>query len=242
MGSRLAIGYLRVSTTGQAEDGVSIDQQEAQVRAYCVLKGLADPEIIVDLGMSGTTDRRPGFQRLISLCKNGVVGTVIVFDLSRLSRSVRNTLAFIDDIVAKHGIAFVSLSQQIDTSTPHGRAFLQFISIFNELYVADLRYRTRKALEHKRSLMQKTGGTVPFGFDLSNEMTLTVNRAEIEGLLLIKELRDSGRSLREIAVELECRQIRTKTGKASWNIKVVRDILKRCQRDTVLIEASLADD
>ena len=80
MGSRLAIGYLRVSTTGQAEDGVSIDQQEAQVRAYCVLKGLADPEIIVDLGMSGTTDRRPGFQRLISLCKNGVVGTVIVFD------------------------------------------------------------------------------------------------------------------------------------------------------------------
>lgn len=68
------------------------------IRRYCEDRGIQNLQIIKDEGLSGFKNNRPGFQLLKQLCRTGEVSTVIVYDLSRLSRSVRDTLAFIEDV------------------------------------------------------------------------------------------------------------------------------------------------
>lgn len=221
------IAYTRVSTLGQAEDGESLERQAARIRAYCEAKGLPEPEIISDEGLSGFKSNREGFQRLISLCESRQVRTVIVYDLSRLSRSVRGTLEFIEDTVNKNGIEFISLLNDIDTSTPTGKAFLGITAIFNQLYRDEIAFKTKEALSHKRAKQEKTGGTVPFGFELVDGVKLLPKPEEFETLKLMHSLRKQGLTLREIVGVLTEKGIPTKTGRAGWQPKVVMRILDR---------------
>jgi len=221
------VAYTRVSTLGQAEDGESLERQAARIRAYCEAKGLEQPEIICDEGLSGFKSNREGFQKLVALCESKQVSTVIVYDLSRLSRSVRDTLEFIEDTINKNGIEFVSLLNDIDTSTPTGKAFLGITAIFNQLYRDEIAYKTKEALSHKRAKQEKTGGTIPFGFELVGGVKLFPKPEEFETLKLMHSLRKQGLTLREIVGVLTEKGIPTKTGRAGWQPKVVMRILDR---------------
>jgi site-specific DNA recombinase len=225
--AKKVVAYTRVSTLGQAEDGESLERQAARIRAYCEAKGLSEPEIITDEGLSGFKSNREGFQRLVALCESKQVKTVIVYDLSRLSRSVRDTLEFIEDTINKNGIEFVSLLNDIDTSTPTGKAFLGITAIFNQLYRDEIAYKTKEALSHKRAKQEKTGGTVPFGFELVDGVKLLPKPEEFETLKLMHSLRKQGLTLREIVGVLTDKGIPTKTGRAGWQPKVVMRILDR---------------
>jgi site-specific DNA recombinase len=235
------IAYTRVSTLGQAEDGESLERQAARIRAYCEAKGLEQPEIISDEGLSGFKTNREGFQRLVSLCESKQVKTVIVYDLSRLSRSVRDTLEFIEDTINKNGIEFVSLLNDIDTSTPTGKAFLGITAIFNQLYRDEIAFKTKEALSHKRAKQEKTGGTVPFGFELVDGVKLIPQPGEYEVLKVMHNLRQQGHSLRDIAAILTSKGVATKTGRGGWQHRVVKDILDRtadliCQDENLSCE------
>jgi site-specific DNA recombinase len=225
--AKKVVAYTRVSTLGQAEDGESLERQAARIRAYCEAKGLEQPEIICDEGLSGFKSNREGFQKLVALCESKQVSTVIVYDLSRLSRSVRDTLEFIEDTINKNGIEFVSLLNDIDTSTPTGKAFLGITAIFNQLYRDEIAYKTKEALSHKRAKQEKTGGILPFGYDLVDGYQLTPNPEEFETLKLMHKLRKQGHSLSGIVRILKEQGIPTKTGRGSWNHKVVREVLDR---------------
>lgn len=225
--AKKVVAYTRVSTLGQAEDGESLERQAARIRAYCEAKGLPEPEIITDEGLSGFKSNREGFQKLVALCESKQVKTVIVYDLSRLSRSVRDTLEFIEDTINKNGIEFVSLLNDIDTSTPTGKAFLGITAIFNQLYRDEIAYKTKEALSHKRAKKEKTGGTVPFGLELVGGVKLVPKPEEFETLKLMHSLRKQGLTLREIVTVLEDKGIPTKTGRAGWQPKVVMRILDR---------------
>ena len=223
------VAYIRVSTLGQVQDGESLERQASRIRAYCEAKGLSEPEIIADEGLSGFKNNREGFQKLVSLCESGQVGIVIVYDLSRLSRSVRDTLSFIEDTINKNGIEFVSLTGDIDTTTPTGKAFLGITAIFNQLYRDEISYKTKEALKHKNSKGEKTGGTVPFGFELVDGVKLQPQPEEYETLQYMHQLRREGLSLRAIVAQLKAEGIRTKTGKRAWRLNTVMDILKRTE-------------
>lgn len=225
--AKRVIAYTRVSTIGQAEDGESLERQAARIKAYCQAKGLPDPEIITDEGLSGFKSNRDGFQRLVHLCQTKQVQTVIVYDLSRLSRSVRDTLEFIEDTINKNGIEFVSLLNDLDTSTPTGKAFLGITAIFNQLYRDEIAYKTKEALTHKRAKNEKTGGLVPFGYEVVDGVRLQAKPEELETVKLIHSLRNDGLTLRAIVEVLQQRGITTKTGKTKWSPKVVRAILNR---------------
>jgi site-specific DNA recombinase len=225
--ARKVYGYIRVSSAGQALDGESLERQQEQIRAYCSLKGHPQPEIIADEGVSGFKSEREGFQTLIKLCKTKQVGIVIVYDLSRLSRSVRGTLEFIEDVVHKNGIEFVSLQNDIDTTTPMGKAFLAISAVFNQLYRDEISYKTKEALKHKSSKGEKTGGTTPFGFSIVDGFKLQPQPDEIDTVRQIYSLRRQGLSLRQIARELEQLGVKTKTGLTSWNPKVLKGILEK---------------
>ena len=225
--AKKVVAYTRVSTLGQAEDGESLERQASRIRAYCEAKGLSEPEIISDEGLSGFKSSREGFQKLVALCESKQVRTVIVYDLSRLSRSVRDTLEFIEDTINKNGIEFVSLLNDIDTSTPTGKAFLGITAIFNQLYRDEIAYKTKEALSHKRAKKEKTGGTVPFGFELVDGVKLVPQPGEYEVLKVMHHLRQQGLSLREIVQLLNTKGVATKTGKDKWHPQVVKEVLDR---------------
>lgn len=224
------VGYIRCSSVEQVQDGETLERQEDLIRAYCASKGITTIEIIADKGISGFKAARPGFQRLLELCRNGQVATVIVFDLSRLSRSVRDTLAFVDDFVQRRGIALVSLSQDLDTSTPMGKAFLGFIAIFNQLFRDEIAFKTKVALRHKKSKGEVYCGSIPYGFQAEAGGRLAVCEADHEVIAQIQVLRAQGLSLREIGRRLALGGIATKKGKTSWSPQVIKDLLARSAR------------
>src|SRR5437764_3330668 len=85
-----AIGYVRVSTDKQADHGVSLEAQEAKIRAMATVQGAEIIDLIVDGGESGKNLNRPGMDRLLALVDERKVHTVIISKLDRLTRSVKD--------------------------------------------------------------------------------------------------------------------------------------------------------
>ena len=220
------IGYIRVSSQQQVEDKESLERQAEKIRAYCALKGITGLEIISDEGISGyKTSTRKGYQTLLKLCKAGQVKTLIVYDLSRLSRSLKETLTFFDDVIKKQKIEFVSLCNDIDTTTSTGILFFQLLGVFNEFYRNDIATKTKNALGHKKNKQEKTGGTLPYGYVLGLKGKLFELPEEQEVIKLIFDFKQAGLSYRAIARELEERGIKTKTGGSKWYGNTIKDIL-----------------
>jgi hypothetical protein len=85
-----AIGYVRVSTDKQADHGVSLEAQEAKIRAMATVQGAEITELIVDGGESAKDLKRPGMERLLTLVDERKVDSVIIAKLDRLTRSVKD--------------------------------------------------------------------------------------------------------------------------------------------------------
>src|SRR5258708_21386136 len=98
-----AIGYVRVSTDKQADHGVSLEAQEAKIRAMAVVQGAEIIELIVDGGESAKNLNRPGMERLLAMVEQGKVQTVIIAKLERLTPSVKDPSQLLDRF-QKHGV------------------------------------------------------------------------------------------------------------------------------------------
>ena len=87
-----AVAYVRVSTPGQRDEGVSLDAQRAKITAWCEVMGYELVTTYADEGISGhSMDKRPGLQQAIDdACTRG--GVLVVYSLSRLARNTRETL------------------------------------------------------------------------------------------------------------------------------------------------------
>src|SRR5687768_10814177 len=83
-----AVGYVRVSTERQAGEGVSLDAQEAKIRAMVAVQDAQLVELVVDAGASGKNMERPGLVRVLALVEARKVDAVIITKLDRLTRSV----------------------------------------------------------------------------------------------------------------------------------------------------------
>ena len=84
-----AIGYVRVSTDQQAQEGVSLQAQETRIRAHCISQELELIDLIIDDGYSAKSLERPGIQRALRLLTAGKADAIVVVKLDRLTRSVR---------------------------------------------------------------------------------------------------------------------------------------------------------
>ena len=105
-----AIGYVRVSTDRQADHGVSLDAQDAKIRAMATVQGVSLLEVIVDGGGSAKSLNRPGLRRLLSLVNSGGVQAVIVAKLDRLKRNVKDLCGLLELFEKKH-VALVSVGR-----------------------------------------------------------------------------------------------------------------------------------
>ncbi len=223
-GTRKAIGYVRVSTAGQAAEGVSLEAQRARIAAAAAAAGLELVAIHADEGLSGKrADNRPGLvAALEAACRSKAV--LVVYSLSRMSRSVTDTLVIVARL-DKAGAGFVSLTESIDTTTAAGRMMVTMLAAFAAFERELTAERTMTALHHKRGKGERTGG-IPFGWTDADGRLIPVP-AEQAVLQRITACRKAGLSYRQIAAELTTAGILTKQGKAVWTHTTVVSILKR---------------
>ncbi len=221
-----AIGYIRVSTETQASEGVSLGAQKARIEAWCLANDVLLVECFVDAGLSGCrADNRPELQAALQAAV-GCKGVFIVYSLSRLARSTKDTIV-ISERLDKAGCDLVSLSEKIDTTSAAGKMVFRMLAVMAEFERDLVSERTKAALTHKRSLGLRIGG-IPFGWILSTDgKSLIEDPLEQDALKLIQVLRSEGNSLRKIVTELECRSVSTKAGKKKWSAKAIRGILIR---------------
>lgn len=223
----VAIGYIRVSTEAQVEDGVSLDAQQAKLEAWAKLHD--EPELIVfkDAGISGSAmSQRPGLQdALDAVCKKK--GVLVVYSLSRLARSTRDTLS-ISDRLAKAGAELVSLSERVDTTSASGKMCFRLLAVLAEFERDQISERTRTSMAHMRKQQRRISRFAPYGWDLDATMSgLLANPTEQAHVEHMSALRTSGLSYRDIARALDEACIPTKTGSGAWTAKVVRSLLTR---------------
>lgn len=218
-----AIGYVRVSTEQQAQEGVSLEAQQAKIKHWCSANGYELMEVFVDAGISGKSmDKRPGLRDALKALKKG--HALVSYSLSRLARSTKDALA-IGEVVAKRKADMVSLSEQIDTTTAAGKMMFQMLAVLAEFERNLVAERTTNALQHKKRTGQKYCNQTPYGFEAVDGRLVEVEQ-EVAVVAEIQAARSGGRTLQAIADGLNGRGIPTKTGK-QWQPATIHLLLKR---------------
>ena len=134
--------YVRVSSTEQAEEGYSLEEQEARLRSYCEAYSYTIHAVHIDPGFSGANLERPGIKKVINDVRSGACKKVIVWKLDRLSRSQKDTMILLEDVFLANDCAFVSMTESFDTSTPAGRCVVGILASFAQMERENIRIRT----------------------------------------------------------------------------------------------------
>ena len=215
--------YVRVSTSSQAEEGYSIDEQKDKLSSYCDIKDWNVYKIYTDGGFSGSNTDRPALENLIKDAKRKKFDTVLVYKLDRLSRSQKDTLYLIEDIFIKNNIAFLSLQENFDTSTPFGKAMIGLLSVFAQLEREQIKERMQlgklgRAKAGKSMMWAKTS----YGYDYHKETgTVTINPAQSLAVKFMFKSYLSGRSITKLRDDLNEKFPK----EIPWNYRAVRMIL-----------------
>jgi site-specific DNA recombinase len=162
-----AIGYVRVSTDRQAEQGVSLEAQEAKIRAMATVQSAELLDVIIDGRESAKSLNRPGLQRLLALINSGNVQAVIVAKLDRLTRSVKDLCGLLE-LFEKRKVALISVAESLDTGSAAGRLVITIMGAVSQWEREAIGERTRDALHHKRSQGQRVGN-IAFGSRLARD-------------------------------------------------------------------------
>lgn len=221
------VGYVRVSTEEQATNGKSLDAQRAKLAAYAGLYDLELVAVVEDAGVSAKTLNRPGLGAALRMLSKGEADGLLIAKLDRLTRSVGDWQNLIDGYFGeKAGTQLFSVADSIDTRTAAGRLVLNVLLSVAQWERETIGERTRDALQHKIVKGERCG-KVRFGFALANDgKSLVPVAAEQDAIRLMRELRAAGETLRDIADELNRREIQTKEGKP-WKHTTVKGILAR---------------
>jgi DNA invertase Pin-like site-specific DNA recombinase len=216
--TRRAIGYCRVSTLNQAEEGVSLEAQEARIRAWAAANGYTLAAVHRDAGLSGKrADNRPGLQQaLADACRQEAA--LVVYSLSRLARSVPDAYA-ITGRLEKAGASLVLLSEAVDTTTAAGRMFFGMLSVLAAFERDLTAERTVAALAYKRKAGCRVSGLAPFGFRFESGMVVP-DAQEACVLRHIRTLRDSGLSYRAIVARLNAEGVPARGQR--WHLRSVQ--------------------
>lgn len=204
-----AVGYVRVSTEGQVAEGVSLELQRAKIAAWAALHDAQLVAVFADEGVSGARADRPGLQQAIATARRERAA-LVVYSLSRLSRSTLDTLRLAGDL-ERAGCDLVSLQEQIDTTSPAGRVIFRVLAALSEFERDQLAERTRQAMQHMK-MQGRIVGAIPHGYQRDGERVVPQEQ-EQRIVALVRELRGQGLSLRAIGGELTARGAFNRAGR-----------------------------
>src|SRR6202790_201201 len=149
---RRAVLYSRVSTP----NGQDPQMQSREIREYCLRRGWPLVGEYVDIGISGAKERRPQLDRLIADAHKRKFEVVVVWKFDRFARSVSHLLRALETFRAL-GVEFVSLSEQVDTSTPTGKMIFTVLGAVAELERSLIAERGRAGLRNAKAKGRKLG-------------------------------------------------------------------------------------
>lgn len=190
-------GYVRVSTTMQVEDGISLDTQTNRINTYCENKKVKLEKLFEDKGISGKTiQERPGLQEALSVLKQD--DRLVVQDLSRFSRNTKDAIQMLMNIKEK-GASLVLLSPDVDFSSPVGTMFFTMLSAVSQLESEQIGERVSvnmKTLSNRNELRSKP----QFGWKFIGKGKDYVQDESQQPIIqLIVDLYESGESYTKIA-------------------------------------------
>ena len=217
-----AIGYIRVSTRGQVDEGISLEAQQAKIEAWCLANDYELVEVFKDAGISGKAMKnRKGINDAIAATEKGFA--LVAYSMSRLGRSLRDMLE-ISELLNKKGADMVSLTEKIDTTSAAGKMVFNVMAAVYQFQRDLISENTTEVLAYKKSKGEKVG-TVPYGYSCKDGINLVTNKDEQAILSDIKKLRKSGYVLREIAEQLNRDGLLTRRG-TEWKVQTVHNLLK----------------
>ena len=150
--TRAAI-YARVSTSNNGQDPT---MQTRELLEYCERRGWTVAGEYVDIGISGAKEKRPELDRLVADAHRRHFDAVVVWKFDRFARSVSHLLRALETFKAL-GIEFVSLSEQVDTSTPTGKMVFTVLGAVAELERSLIAERVRAGLRNARAKGKRIG-------------------------------------------------------------------------------------
>jgi len=201
----MIIGYARVSTEKQGDNGVSLDAQQERIYAYCKARGWEAPRVWVEVKSASTIKERPVLSALLEDTPN----TLIVTSLDRLTRSVHD-LAFLLDWAKRNEVTLVSITQSLDTSSASGRLMLNVQTSVSQWEREVTGERTKAALDHKKA-NGKVYGPTPYGFSRVGD-DLIEHREEQEVIASVLWWREAGTSYRDIIKKLSDQGWKSRSG------------------------------
>jgi putative DNA-invertase from lambdoid prophage Rac len=142
--------YARVSTVDQEPEN-----QLAELRQFATSRGWAMAEY-VDRGVSGTKDSRPALDRLVADARRRKVDVLLCWRLDRLGRNLRHLVTLLDELLAV-GVAFVSLNEGIDATTPAGKVQLHILAALAEFERERIRECVKAGLARARAQGARLG-------------------------------------------------------------------------------------
>ncbi len=225
------VGILvRVSTDEQAkvEEG-SIKNQTSSCSKYVKGENIKCDgqwgEIVekyVDDGYSGKDLNRPGVKKLIADVAKGRIDTIIMTEISRLSRNKRDWLDLLS-FFEKHGVEFITLRQQFDLSTPMGRMILSLMIEFSQLEREQTIERVNASIRERVSRGLSNGGPITFGLKKTERKGhLEVDAAEqVIGNDMIDIFLDSANGLKDATLIINEKGYR-KAGNKNWTPESLR--------------------
>lgn len=207
--------YTRKSTEeGLEQDFNSLHAQREASEAYILSQKHEGWQVVKaeydDGGYSGGNMNRPGLVRLMADIEAGKIDVVVVYKVDRLSRSLHDFAKMVE-IFDRHGVSFVSVTQQFNTTTSMGRLTLNVLLSFAqfEREVTGERIRDKIAASKKKGMWM--GGVVPFGYKVEERMLLPV----ADEALLVEKIFGryaALRSVRALYEELKEQGIRSRKG------------------------------
>ena len=203
--------YCRLSRDDeQYGDSSSIQTQKAMLSQYAVTNGFGTTEYYVDDGVSGTSFNRPSFVRLKEDIEQGLIGAVIVKDLSRFGRDYLQVGLYTQSYFPDNDVRFVAIDDNVD-SDKGDNEFMPFKNIINEWYARDVSRKVRGGIKVKSGQGLYMGSFAPYGYrkDPDNKHKLIPHETTAPIVKRIFELASKGMSMHHIANRLRAERIKT---------------------------------
>lgn len=145
--------YLRVSTDGQ-----TVENQRRDLVEACEARGWGIVEVFADEGISGAKTRaeRPGLDAALRFMERGKADVLATWAVDRLGRSLQDLVSTLGALVGARRDLFI-LKQQVDTTTPAGRAMFQMLGVFSEFEREMIRERVNSGLDRARAAGKTLG-------------------------------------------------------------------------------------
>jgi site-specific DNA recombinase len=214
--------YTRVSTEDQAKEGFSLDAQLNKLKAYCTARDWNIAGEYIDDGYSGRNIRRPAYSRLIDQMEKWDV--LLVIKMDRIHRNSKNFMLMMEEL-KKHNKEFVSMTESLDTSTAMGRFVMDIIQRIAQLESEQIGERVYIGMEQKARVNGgHLGFNIPYGYDY-RDGDLIINKRESKIVAEIFDQYEQGRSMAQIAQDLNEKHIPTKMNR-TWGRQTISNILK----------------